>query len=105
MPIFKHSEHDFIPRLAWARRHDKLVQRIISNANNFAMQYTTYKARVLYWKYVLLAYRSLVPDMDEYFEKEREKEEQQKKRMESILTAQLAAVTGKEQPAAPSKTG
>lgn len=51
----------------WARQHETQLHHIIKNANHFAMRYVTYPARVLYWKYVLLAYRSLIPDMDEYF--------------------------------------
>jgi hypothetical protein len=68
VPIFKHSEHDLMPRLTWARHHEPQVQHIIHQANLFALQYVTYPARLLYWKYVLLAYRSLVPDMAQYFQ-------------------------------------
>lgn len=67
VPIFKTSEHDLIPRIEWAMTHEELVKRIISNANHFALTYTTYRARVLYWKYVLLAYKKLIPDMEDYF--------------------------------------
>jgi hypothetical protein len=67
VPILKKSEHDLVPRINWARQHETQARHIISNANHFAMRYVTYPARVVYWKYVLLAYRSLIPDMDEYF--------------------------------------
>uniref|UniRef100_A0A383W8X9 Glycosyl transferase CAP10 domain-containing protein n=1 Tax=Tetradesmus obliquus TaxID=3088 RepID=A0A383W8X9_TETOB len=67
VPIFKTSEHDLVPRLEWAFAHDELSRHIVFNANRFALTYTTYKARVLYWKYVLLAYKELVPDMEDYF--------------------------------------
>jgi hypothetical protein len=67
VPILKKSEHDLVPRIDWARQHETQARHIISNANHFAMRYVTYPARVVYWKYVLLAYRSLIPDMDEYF--------------------------------------
>lgn len=68
VPILKQSEHDVLPRIRWARQHEAQVQHIVSNANRFAMRYATYPARVLYWKYVLLAYRSLIFGMDEYFQ-------------------------------------
>lgn len=54
-------------RIEWATSHEEIVKRIIGNANHFAMRYTTYKARIMYWKYVLLAYQRLIPDMSDYF--------------------------------------
>jgi hypothetical protein len=56
-----------MPRLRWAREHEPQVRRIVDNANHFALRYASYPARIMYWKYVLLAYRSLIPGMDEYF--------------------------------------
>lgn len=69
VPILKRSEQDLMPRIKWARQHEAQVQHIIKNANHFAMRYVTRPARVLYWKYVLLAYRSLIADMDDYMKK------------------------------------
>lgn len=69
VPILKHSENDLVPRINWARQHEAQVQHIIKNANRFAIRYVTRPARVMYWKYVLLAYRSLITDMDDYMRK------------------------------------
>lgn len=67
VPILKKSEDDLVPRIDWARQHETQARHIVSNANHFAMRYVTYPVRVVYWKYVLLAYRSLILDMDDYF--------------------------------------
>lgn len=88
MPILKHSEFDVIPRLQWARQHQTQVHHIVHNANRFALKYTTYPARVLYWKYVLTAYRGLFPDMDEYFKQSSETGSQ----MEYLLKSQLGKI-------------
>eukprot|EP00878_Enallax_costatus_P039668 GHUV01045544.1.p1 GENE.GHUV01045544.1~~GHUV01045544.1.p1 ORF type:complete len:452 (+),score=103.73 GHUV01045544.1:108-1463(+) len=68
VPIFKASEHDFMPRLEWAMTHEGIVRHIISNANHFALKYTTYEARIYYWVYVLTAYKRLFSDQDQYFQ-------------------------------------
>ncbi|KAF8056254.1 hypothetical protein HT031_006442 [Scenedesmus sp. PABB004] len=67
VPIFKTSEHDLLPRLAWAAQHEALARRIVANANAFALTFTTRRARVTYWAYVLHAYRRLVEGQGAYF--------------------------------------
>eukprot|EP00775_Hariotina_reticulata_P003900 gene3900-4154_t len=65
VPILKESEHDLIPRVQWAQQHEHHeVQDIVRRANEFAMKYTTWKARMLYLKYVLLAYKQLFNGTD-----------------------------------------
>jgi len=88
VPILKHSEFDVMPRLQWARQHQTQVRHIVHNANRFALKYATYPARVLYWKYVLTAYRSLFPDMDEYFKQSSATGSQ----MEYLLKSQLTKI-------------
>lgn len=93
VPIFKTSEHDFIPRLQWAMAHQDMVKHIVSNANHFAMTYTTYKARIYYWKYVLMAYKKIFTDQDDYFSRAA----QPKNQMELLLKQQLAALQQEQQ--------
>jgi hypothetical protein len=66
------------------------VQHIIGNANRFAMRYTAYPARVLYWKYVLLAYRSLIVDMDEYLQQSGSTGSQMEVLLKSLAAAKAA---------------
>jgi hypothetical protein len=97
VPIFQHDEHDLLPRIRWARRHPQLVQHIIQQANAFALQYTTYRARLLYWKHVLLAYRSLVLDMQEHFDSKPAAAVPAGNPMEALLRSHLTAVQLKQQ--------
>jgi hypothetical protein len=65
VPILKDSEQDLMPRVQWAQQHEHTsVQDIVRCANDFALKYTTWKARMLYLKYVLLAYKQLFNSTD-----------------------------------------
>jgi hypothetical protein len=72
VPILKRSEHDLVPKLKWAMAHEQIARHIVHRANHFALTYTTYQARIVYWVYLLHGYARLVTDMAEYFEKKEE---------------------------------
>jgi ABC-type amino acid transport substrate-binding protein len=61
------NKTDVLDALKWAEAHPRQVGAIVARANKFALTYTTYYARVLYWVYALHAYRDLVEGQDEYF--------------------------------------
>lgn len=68
LPIFADARDDAVKQLEWAAAHPDGARAIARRANRFALTYTTYYARVLYWVYALKAYRGLFADQDEYFE-------------------------------------
>ncbi|KAI8462674.1 MAG: glycosyl transferase family 90-domain-containing protein [Monoraphidium minutum] len=68
VPILETNRTDVLDRLAWAEAHEAEVRAIVDAANRFALTYTTYYSRILYWIYTLEVYRGLFDDMDYYFE-------------------------------------
>jgi uncharacterized membrane protein YgcG len=51
----------------WADSHPSEVARIVGAANRFALTYTTYYARLVYWVYALHAYKGVFEDQEEFF--------------------------------------
>lgn len=67
LPVLFDGRDDALKRLEWAAKHDAEARAIARRANRFALTYTTYYARVLYWVYALRAYRDVFADQDDYF--------------------------------------
>ncbi len=67
LPVLQ-NRTDVLDQVAWAEARPREAAAIVANANRFALTYTTYYARVVYWIYVLQAYRDLVEGQGRYFE-------------------------------------
>lgn len=67
--MFESNQWDIISRLEWAADHDAAAQAISSRGRKFALKYTTWHARLLYWKYALMAYKSVFADMNEIMQR------------------------------------
>lgn len=64
-PILE-NRTDVLGVLAWAEAHPAEVGAMIAAANRFALTYTTYYSRVVYWVYALHVYKSLFADQAEF---------------------------------------
>jgi hypothetical protein len=68
LPVLEANRSDVVQQVEWAEAHQPEARAMVDRANRFALTYTTYYARLVYWVYALHAYRGLFDDQDYYFE-------------------------------------
>ncbi|GBF97933.1 ATP synthase F1 complex assembly factor [Raphidocelis subcapitata] len=67
LPILNASRTDLLRAMDWADAHPPEAARIVDAANRFALTYTTFYARLVYWVYALHAYKGVFEDQEEFF--------------------------------------